>query len=178
MSTVGELLDDFAPLIMRRGATIGSVMPHVLIEESDDDRLAITEHPVENGATISDHAFLLPKTCDLKIGWGDANGGHSGASLEEYEELLSLQAEREPFEVSTGTRLFQNMLVQGVSRTHDQKTKNSVLVTVRLKEVRIADAQTQGGGNISAQASPQQTASRTNAGELQASNVTGSSAAP
>ena len=167
MSIVGDLLDDFAPLIMRHSTSIGSIMPHVLVEENDDDRLAITEHPVENGATISDHAFLLPKTCDLKIGWGDSNGGHAGASIEEYEALLSLQAEREPFDVSTGMRLFQNMLVQGVSRTHDQKTHNSVIVTVRLKEVRIADAQTQGGTNISAQASPQQTAGRANAGELQ-----------
>jgi hypothetical protein len=113
VSIVGELLDDYAPLIMRRGSSIGSVMPHVLIEENDDDRLAITEHPVEGGGTVSDHAFLLPKTCDLKIGWGDSNGGHAGASIEEYESLLSLQAEREPFDVSTGTRLFQNMLVQG-----------------------------------------------------------------
>jgi hypothetical protein len=163
---IGELLDDFAPLIMRRGATIGTVMPHVLVEENDDDRLAITDHPVENGGTVSDHAFLLPKTCDLKIGWSDSKAGYVNASLDEYEALLSLQAEREPFDVSTGTRLFTNMLVQGVTRTHDQRTKNAVTVTVRLKEVRITGAQT-AGQNIGSQASPQQTASQTNAGEIQ-----------
>ncbi len=167
------LLDDGYALIMRNREAIGSIIPDVVIEESYEDKLAITQHPVEKGATVSDHAYRQPRQVDMRIGWSDSSGKSTASSRDSYDALLSLQNEREPFTVFTGKRIFENMLVAGVSVTNDQKTKHAVLATVRLQEVIIVSVQ-KGGVQGALQSQPQKTAGTANMGQVQAQ----SSAAP
>ena len=46
--------------------------PQVVIEEEPTDTLTITEHPVEFGSNISDHAFKRPAEVTLKYGWSNS----------------------------------------------------------------------------------------------------------
>jgi hypothetical protein len=39
---------------------IGVIIPDVVVSEKHSDTLEITEHPVETGAAISDHAYKRP----------------------------------------------------------------------------------------------------------------------
>ena len=57
MSLLGELT---YALISSPVRSIGTVIPDVVIEEAHRDELIITQHPVEKGATITDHAFARP----------------------------------------------------------------------------------------------------------------------
>lgn len=48
---------DIITAIFRPHGNIGPITTHVTIEENHVDDLVITKHPVEQGATITDHAF-------------------------------------------------------------------------------------------------------------------------
>lgn len=52
-----------------------AVVPQVTIEEIHQDELEITDHPVENGTTISDHAFKRPERCVIRCGWSNSPSG-------------------------------------------------------------------------------------------------------
>src|SRR3954468_22480651 len=134
------LIDDNTALIFTSRSRIGNVVPDCTIEETYDDRLQITTHPVEKGANVSDHAFLLPKGLEMRIGWADYKGGNVKWSSDNYEKLRSLQASLEPLDVSSEKRLYRNMLIQSIAVTNDQKMKHAVVATVRLIEVRFAGA--------------------------------------
>jgi hypothetical protein len=160
-----RLLDDIFALIFRSSTAIADIIPDVTVENVYEDRLQITQHPVEGGATVSDHAFLQPKVIDLKVGWADGKAGYVGASRDAYEAVLALQAEREPFDVSTGKRLYSNMLVAGVTVADDVKAKYTVLASVRCQEVRIVGANQ---AQISDQSIPSKTFGQLNVGQVQA----------
>lgn len=62
----------------------GGLQPHATIEEIHRDLLEITEHPVELGAPVADHAFLRPAEVIIRCAWSDApqnSPGLIGAAL-------------------------------------------------------------------------------------------------
>jgi hypothetical protein len=114
----------------------------VTVEEDHTDELIITEHPVEQGAVIHDHAYKRPAELRLQVGWSDIYTDHRVV----YETLLDLQAERRPFTVYTGKRTYVNMLVASL-RTHtDSKLEYTLLADVTLREVILVNTQTGGVG--------------------------------
>lgn len=52
--------------------------PHVTLEENHFDDLEITEHPVEQGAAIADHAFKRPGEVVIKCAWSNSPPGSGG----------------------------------------------------------------------------------------------------
>jgi hypothetical protein len=139
----------------------------VIVEETYDDKLQMTAHPVETGGTITDHAYLRPKSLDMRIGWAD----NSGDSRAKYESLLRLQASREAFFVSTGKRNYENMMISSITVSNDQRTRHAVFASVRMDEVIIVNARTGGGsGN---QADPKSTQAPINAGNQQPQALVG-----
>lgn len=65
------------------GTFLPNIIAHATVEERHTDRLHITDHPVEQGAAISDHAFKRPAEVVLKLGWSNspAGLGLAGAAL-------------------------------------------------------------------------------------------------
>jgi soluble lytic murein transglycosylase-like protein len=47
---------------------IGMIIPDVVVSEKHSDTLEITEHPVETGAAISDHAYKRPSEVVMEVG--------------------------------------------------------------------------------------------------------------
>ena len=132
--------DDNNVLIYQGNSRLGFLMPDIVIEEVMEDRLQITMHPIEGGGQIADHAFNLPKTVDMKIGWADYKAGVIGSSTQKYEQILRMQARREPFEISTGKRIYKNMLPESITVMNDQRTKFAVLPVIRFREVRTTES--------------------------------------
>jgi hypothetical protein len=59
----------------KRGFDDGSgtlLIPDATIEEVHTDDMEITDHPVEQGASISDHAFKRPAEVVITAGWSDS----------------------------------------------------------------------------------------------------------
>lgn len=123
------------PVTIRNVRRIGDIFATVTLEETGTDELEITEHPVQRGANITDHAYLKPAALSMRIGF-DA----STARLEEiYRNLLELQALREPFVIVTGKRIYRDMLFKSLGVTTDKATAAVLMVSCTFRQVIIVD---------------------------------------
>lgn len=113
-------------------------------------KLNITEHPVETGANISDHAYLEPKQLIIEIGMSDSSkslvagqfSGGSSRSVTAYKLLKELQSQRVPLQIFTRLGVYKNMLIETISAPDDYKTRYSLNATVTFKEIIIAKTKT------------------------------------
>ena len=55
-----------------KGVALDDIVAQATIEEHHMDELEITDHPVEQGAMITDHAFKRPAEVTLKLGWSNS----------------------------------------------------------------------------------------------------------
>lgn len=160
-------------IAMFRNRAIGFIIADVTVEEVERHDLEITRHPVERGANITDHAFRHPPEVIIRCGWS-SSGLMPGYVEQVYDQLLTLQATRQPFTVVTGKRFFTNMLIQSVSSTTDHKTENALLCTVVCRQIIIVQTSTTSVAPREQQAGPQATGATEQAGARQPTNyVTG-----
>lgn len=132
-------------VLLRPQRSIGNVAMDVTVEEDHKDELEITEHPVEHGAPISDHAYLKPAQLTIKAGVSDASGKATSGdrrTVAAYEALRKLQASREPFDVVTGKRVYKNMQIKSLGVITDKDTEHVLMVTAELQEILIAYVRT------------------------------------
>lgn len=173
----GIVSDNVGTLTVISDKRIGGIFPDVTIEEQHSDDLVITEHPVMQGAQITDHAYKNPARVTMIVGWSDSSKHkplQGGAAVDDiaaaYSYLLTLQASRQPFDIVTTKRAYSNMLLQSLNTVTDQQT-NSVLrvvavfrqiITVGVRAVTLATAK---------QAQPPRTGPVINNGTKQAKAV-------
>lgn len=136
--------------------SIGSFTATVTIEELMTDELEVTQHPVQTGAAITDHAFVKPSSLSLKVAWDDGDMPLSDT----YNKILKLQASREPFTVVTGKRSYKNMLMKSLGVTTDAVNENILSVTMSLQGIIMTKVETVA---VSAPRSNQKHASKTEA---------------
>lgn len=176
-STLGSIL-------FTASRSLGGVIPDIVIREQGMDELEITQHPIETGAAITDHAFKRPATLSLEYGFTNANLSNSLASAlatgtapnitlgnqrvrQIYEQLLALQLSRVPFQVVTGKRLYTSMLLEGLGIMTDAATENALLVTATCREIIIVSTQATTVAPQAQQAIPASTAGVTDTGTVQ-----------
>lgn len=146
-----------------------------------EQRLELTRHPIQTGADISSHAYLMPASLVLYIGMSDAMDsyandqsattspyytpftGSDSKSVSAYLQLLSLQASRVPLTVTTRLRTYNNMLIAAIRPIEDHKTIAGLRARVEFQEIRTAsisnqpvsarpsDTQNTGLGDVGAQ---------------------------
>ncbi len=148
-------MDILSVLFSQQTRKIGAIVPSVAISEKHSDTLEITEHPIEDGAPVSDHAYKRPPEVTMELGF--AGGGslldgvdttqmfnlNSGLSLgtsprEIYQQLVALQESRIPFDVTTGKRQYQNMLIKSLDVTTDKISENVLMCSLTLRNVIIS----------------------------------------
>jgi hypothetical protein len=124
-------------LFMPHFRSIGGIIAQVTIEESGTDDLTITEHPVEQGAPIADHAFKRPSTINIRAGWSMRGAYDLSAESGIYGLLLSWQASLTPFDVITGKRRYTNMLMERLTVTTDQHSEYALMADIVCRQVII-----------------------------------------
>jgi hypothetical protein len=137
---------------------IGGFVADVTIEEQHVDRMRITEHPVEQGAAITDHAYKMPAQVTIRAGWSNSSPaalGNPSYISTIYSSFLALQAARELFDIVTGKRSYTNMLIETLIETTDKEHENAMMLVIECKEVIIATTQTVSVGASSNMAQPQ-----------------------
>ncbi|EMP5823342.1 hypothetical protein SM909_09615 [Klebsiella aerogenes] len=146
-------MDILSTLFQQQSRRIGLIVPSVVVSEKHSDTLEITEHPVETGAPVSDHAYKRPSEVVMEVGF--AGGGSLldfidtsslGLTLglspkETYQQILDLQSSRIPFDVVTGKRLYSNMLIRAIEVTTDRTSENVLMAVLTLREVIITQTQ-------------------------------------
>lgn len=141
--------------------SIGGIVADITVEEVHNDEIRITDHPVERNAVISDHAYALPKRVNITVGYSNSSPqaeGNSEYIKEMYEQFLVLQTSFELIYILTGKRLYQNMLIERLSTTTDEKTENALILRLECREIIIADTQVTKIAPAQDQTTPEQTA--------------------
>lgn len=150
-------MDILSTLFQQNSRRIGLMVPSVVVSEKHSDMLEITEHPVERPTSagagfIADHAYRRPSEVVMEIGF--AGGGslldfydtrniglstplNSMGPKEVYAELLNMQQDKQLLDVTTGKRLYKNMLIRSLEVATDRTTENVLSATVTLREVII-----------------------------------------
>ena len=136
------------------------LQPDTVIDESHQDQMTITDHPVEQGATISDHAYRRPYECTVVWGWSASGGTIDGGALTQvlstfmpssrpasflkdtYKTLLDLFNARTLFTLYTAKRVYSNMLIQTLAQTTDRQTENSMVMRISCREILLATTST------------------------------------
>jgi hypothetical protein len=151
----------------------GIIVAQVVVDESGSDELMITEHPVQRGATISDHAVRRPCEVRIRMGWSSAylrdEGLGSVSAI--YETILTLQGKREPFTIYTGKRVYENMLVASIQTSNDAKTEYTFLADISFREVVLVDTSVYTDGRVYSRRhlkEPEKTTPTETSGEKQA----------
>lgn len=139
-----SLLDTGYAMIVSGKRLIGTILPEVTVEEMHTDRLMITDHPVEKGAAVSDHAFMLPYEVNMRVGWSNSTAQSEGYAQQVYEALRVLQQKREPFTVYTGKRKYTDMLIAAIIVTTDERTENVLMAQVSLRQIIITNTSSTG----------------------------------
>lgn len=149
-------------LFQPHNRAIGGIVAQVTIQEQSSDELQITDHPVEQGSPISDHAFKRPVSVNINAGWSVAGASDLSAETGVYGLLLSWQSALIPFDVITGKRSYSNMLIERLIVATDEKTEFSLMAQISCRQVIIVSTQTVQADGMSSQtsdhASPENTA--------------------
>jgi hypothetical protein len=170
-----------ASVLLRRRRSIGTIIPGAVLEEIQLDEMVITEHPVERGAPITDHAYRRSAELIMKCGWSNAQSaqlygfpipgvsaglvnaitsfGATDFVTETYEKLRKLQIDREIFTVVSGKRTYQNMMMQSLAVSTDETSENALMVVARMREVIIVATTTTPVAPSAQQAEPMRTGS-------------------
>lgn len=134
---------------------IGGIHAQVTIEEEHYDELVVTQHPVEQGAAITDHAFKNPAKLLVRAGWSRSQGPSDlSAPSGIYGKLLALQAGRQPFDVYTARRAYINMLMTSLEILTDRTTRHALMATIRMQEVILVSTSTVSTGPTGMSSSP------------------------
>lgn len=137
---IGDVLGGYA-LIMPGMRSIGDLYPHVVVEETHNDELAITQHPVEFGTPVTDHAFMQPYTIEIRCGWSDSTAQSSGYVQAVYAAFLGLQASRVPFSISTGKRQYTSMLLRSLLVKTDPDSEFALMCIATAQQIVITNTQ-------------------------------------
>ena len=120
-------------------------------EEVHHDEMEIVDHPIQQGANITDHVFKKPAELNLKIGWGGIQVVRSGLVPSEapsqlyinqlasiYNQLLISQSLGTLFTVVTGKRQYTQMAIKLIITQSDQENENILGVQLHMKQLFIA----------------------------------------
>ena len=93
------------------------------------------EHPLETGATITDHRIILPVTADLSI--VIASSDYKAV----YQQVGDLFRRGELLTVQTRVESFPNMLIEKMPHEESADMLDGVAVAVTLKEAKFVTPQ-------------------------------------
>lgn len=135
--------------------------------------LKVTEHPVETGADITDHAYLEAAELTFEIAMSDTAkslvsgqfDGRWSRSVAAWDVLTEMQRNRIPLSALTRVGRYDNLLITSLSQTDTKDTTCGLLATVKCKQIMVAQVKT-----VKVSAMPHITDS-TQKGTLQATEV-------
>jgi hypothetical protein len=179
------MADQAQPVVVVIQRFLATYVADCVVEEQHEDNLQITDHPVEQGSVVSDHAYKLPAELTLRYIWSMGSSQNTGGSQNflrsMYQAMLLLQSNPTApqgqrvslFSVATGKRTYENMVLRGIDCTTDDKRENILELTLRCKEIIFAVTTTTSITSASQQQQPNKTAPVLNSGQqnlLPASN--------
>lgn len=120
--------------------TFGRVLFDAVFRVEHTMNVTMTKHPVQTGASISDHAYLEPDEVTLEIGMSDSTiGSQDNHSVNTYTLLRKIAEAREPVTLVTRLHSYPNMLITSLSVPDDYTTMHGMKASVYFAAVNIVD---------------------------------------
>jgi hypothetical protein len=149
-----------------------------VMRAAHDQRVIKTLNPIQTGAAISDHAFVLPARLEVEIHQSDAMQSFNlsqwvsgpSKSVSAYQTLISLMKQRLPLQIATPLRTYDNMLIINVSSEETKDTTYSLNARVAFEELLTASVTAVGSASQQASSIPQVT-NQTTTGQVQPQTV-------
>ncbi len=128
------------PTIVR--ARIGGIEIDASVSEDHTYFADTTDNPVEDGTVFTDHVVLQPVVLEMEGRISDATQSllefrGSGRSLEAFKSLVILQRTKQPFTVTTGINVYQNMIFQELRIIRQALDGRSIRFNATLRELLI-----------------------------------------
>lgn len=122
---VAVFTSDFIQLFRQARAIKASVKP-----ESK-----IMEHPVETGATITDHIIILPTEIELSLLLNSADYPNVYQTIQQIKDNATLLT------VQTKTGIYPNQLIMSIPHEEDPALYTAITVSMKLKQVLFSSPQ-------------------------------------
>ena len=152
----------FENLFIRTEKFIGGIKLDAVVSEAHTTSVTKTKNPVELGADITDHAIIegdkitiIAQVTDTPLGsqavtelissvsglFGSSTSENLTRSISAYNAMVELQKLREPLEIQTKLKLYNNMLITNISEVQDKDTSRIVNMIIDLEEVIITESE-------------------------------------
>lgn len=150
---LSNLVSQLETVLFRTQRQIAAIIPDCVVEERHIDRLAVTGQPVQIGAEITDHSYVIPSEVTLRYSWSNSSFANALASgigpagvlgfgsedyvTDVYTQLRALQTSRQPFTVVTGKRRYDNMLMPSLAILTDRDNEYQLSVVAVVRNVNL-----------------------------------------
>ena len=171
------VLGEIGSLLFTDARSIGGIIPDVVIRERHQDDLEATEHPVEMGSPITDHAFMRPVSVTIEAGWSNSGlpslSGLLSGDIGEgrvrqiYDQMQALQSSLTLLTIVTGKRLYTNMVITSLDVTTDAASEYTLMLTANCRQIIIVQTQETTVAPQANQANPASTAGTVSRGAIQ-----------
>jgi hypothetical protein len=102
-----------------------------------------TQHPVQNGAAISDHVYHMPSKVTLEIGISDlmdsfVSGQYSGGSSKSvtaYQKFVDIANLRIPIKLSTRLFSYDNMIIANIRVNDTRETRWALRAWITFAQI-------------------------------------------
>lgn len=149
-----ELLFDISP------AEIGSLTIDATLSEEHSSEAEVTDHPIEQGADVSDHKRVKPNQIRINgvvsntpLAFLNFNSGDR--AVDAWGQLLFLQHEQKLLTVVTTLNTFENMAIVSLTAPRDAKRGHMLEFTAVLREIFTAESQNVKADNAAAKPTAQ-----------------------
>jgi hypothetical protein len=108
--------------------------------------LTATKHPIQTGASLTDHAYLQPARVILEVAMSDVMDrvapnlftSNSSKSVSAFQTMLDVQAGRQPITLVTRLKTYNNMLILDHRAVEDHTTVRGARMMLRLEQIFVA----------------------------------------
>lgn len=104
------------------------------IKATIKEEAKLMEHPVENGAIITDHRIILPVEIELSLILT------RDQFQDTYREIRQIYLNSTLVIVNTKTGVYKNQIIQAMPHDEDPETFDIIALSLKLKQVQFAMA--------------------------------------
>ena len=132
------------------GSTITMFVFDAMRQADHEQSCIPTQHPVQTGYNISDHAVLQPARLVLDVSMSDAIGAYStgmwsgnpSKSVSAFQQMLTLMQNRALLTINTRLQTYENMLLVNVRSADNQRNYFGLAMTLTFQQLIISTVNT------------------------------------